>query len=131
MSEAAQNSGIAHYERVNKTARRWYVAGPMTGLPEFNYPAFHAEAERLRVLGFWVENPAENASPICGTWEGYLRQAIRQMLLCDGVVLLPGWENSRGAVLERHVAMQLGLVVVNAGELQDCCGEKFASAMTT
>ncbi|MCY1527250.1 hypothetical protein D9M68_623110 [compost metagenome] len=40
--------------------KRIYLAGPMTGLPEFNYPAFHAEAARLRALGYQVENPAEN-----------------------------------------------------------------------
>jgi hypothetical protein len=31
--------------------KRIYIAGPMTGLPEFNYPAFNAEAQRLRGLG--------------------------------------------------------------------------------
>ena len=41
---------------------RIYLAGPMTGLPEFNYPAFHAEAARLRQLGYHVENPAENSA---------------------------------------------------------------------
>lgn len=40
--------------------KRIYLAGPMTGLPEFNYPAFHAEAARLRGLGYQVENPADH-----------------------------------------------------------------------
>ena len=34
--------------------QRVYVAGPMTGLPDFNYPAFNAEAQRLRGLGYQV-----------------------------------------------------------------------------
>ena len=36
-----------------------YCAGPMTGLPELNFPAFHAEAARLRAFGYEVINPAE------------------------------------------------------------------------
>lgn len=40
--------------------QRIYLAGPMTGLPEHNFPAFHAEAARLRGLGYHVENPAEH-----------------------------------------------------------------------
>lgn len=89
--------------------KRIYIAGPMTGLPEFNFPAFHAEAARLRGLGFEVENPAENPKPPSPTWEAYMRMAIAQVVTCDTVVLLPGWENSRGAKLEKHIAEQLGM----------------------
>jgi hypothetical protein len=40
-----------------------------------------------------------------------MREALRLMLTADAVALLPGWEDSRGALLERHVAMQLGMIV--------------------
>ncbi|MGB3485339.1 MAG: DUF4406 domain-containing protein [Mycobacterium sp.] len=36
-----------------------YVAGPMRGIPEFNFPAFHAAAAKLRADGHHVFNPAE------------------------------------------------------------------------
>ena len=42
---------------------RVYIAGPMTGLPDFNYPAFNAAAAKLRALGLEVLNPAENPPP--------------------------------------------------------------------
>ena len=96
-------------------AKRSYLAGPMTGLPEDNYPAFNAEATRLRALGFHVENPAEN--PRQESWEGYLRYSIRQMLTCDMVALLPGWNGSRGAVFERSVALQIGMALVLADQI--------------
>ncbi len=83
----------------------------MTGLPDDNYPAFNAAAKLLRDMGFRVENPAENTAPTPPTWANWLRVALRQMLTCDCVVLLPGWEGSDGANLERDTAMRLGMPV--------------------
>ena len=44
--------------RATKTDAVVYLSGPMTGLPEFNYPAFNALASTLRGSGFVVNNPA-------------------------------------------------------------------------
>ena len=77
--------------------KRIYIAGPMSGLPDFNYPAFNAKAAELRALGFHVENPAENPAPHCSSWLGYMRLAVAQLATCDAVYLLPGWRHSRGA----------------------------------
>jgi hypothetical protein len=86
---------------------RVYIAGPMTGLPDFNYPAFHAEATRLRAIGYRVSNPAENQAQV--NWQNYMREAIRMMLLCDAVALLPNWKASRGALIEHGIAISLGM----------------------
>lgn len=86
-----------------------YVAGPMTGLPDFNYPAFHAAAASLRALGYRVENPAENRLVDGSAWEAYMRSGITQLMRCDAIVLLPGWEKSRGATIEHTLAGQLGM----------------------
>lgn len=91
--------------------KRIYVAGPMTGLPDFNYPAFHAAAARLRAEGHHVENPAENPAPACGTWLAYMRLALAQVATCDAVFMLPGWRESRGARIEHGLALDLGLEV--------------------
>lgn len=89
---------------------RVYIAGPMTGLPGDNYPAFHAAAQQLRQQGHHVENPAESAPPPCGgTWLGWMRQAVAQLVSCDEICLLPGWEHSRGARVEHELARGLGL----------------------
>lgn len=90
---------------------RIYISGPCSGLPDSNYPAFNAEAARLRAIGFRVENPAENPAPINwhDEWQGYMRQAIRQMTLCDAIALLPGWQLSRGAMIEHRLAISLGI----------------------
>ena len=97
--------------------RRIYLAGPMTGIKDFNYPAFNAAAKLLRENGYHVENPAENSAPDCGTWLGYMRIAITQLATCDMVVMLPGWSESRGAVVERNLAKGLGLQVIDLSHL--------------
>ncbi len=96
---------------------RIYVAGPMTGLPDLNFPAFHAAAARLRGIGHEVVNPAEiNADP-SAAWATCMRQDIRELMTCDAVALLPGWEASRGASLEQHIATVLGMPCCPAAEI--------------
>lgn len=91
--------------------KRIYLAGPMSGLPDFNYPAFHAAAAQLRAQGHHVENPAENPMPVCGTWQGYMRLAVAQLATCDKVCLLPGWETSKGARVEFNLAIGMSLEI--------------------
>lgn len=99
--------------------KKIYLAGPMTGLPESNYPAFHREAGRLRGLGYTVLNPAENPAPACGTWSGYMRMAVGQLIQCEAVALLPGWKNSKGACIEYWLAWSLGMPIVMAELVED------------
>ena len=90
-----------------------YVAGPMTGLPDLNYPAFNLVAQQLRAAGHIVINPAENPTPACGSWLGFMRMSVAQVSTVDRVVMLPGWESSRGARLEHHIATELKLEVTH------------------
>lgn len=88
---------------------RVYLAGPMTGLPALNFPAFHAAAASLRASGYEVVNPAEiNADPNAG-WNACMRADIAQLVTCDQIALLPGWERSRGATIEARLAADLGM----------------------
>ena len=111
---------------------RVYLAGPMTGLPQFNYPAFMSVAAKLRGAGFEVVSPAEMDDPATqaaalasldgapGTgsangesWGDFLARDVK-LLADDGieaVIALPGWEKSKGARLETFVASLCGLPV--------------------
>jgi len=101
---------------------RLYVAGPMTGLPGLNFPAFIAATLQLRGLGFDVVNPVElnpgpgpadqHSAEYAAHWRQCMRVDIQALVQCDGVALLPGWERSRGAKLERLIADALGLRVL-------------------
>lgn len=98
--------------------RRVYLSGPMTGMPDLNFPAFNAEAARLRDIGFEVVNPAEINRDATMTWEACMRNDIKALCDCDAIALLPGWEQSKGAHLEVHIAHRLGLSVVESRILQ-------------
>lgn len=93
-----------------------YLAGPMSGLPDYNYPAFAEAAQRMRRAGFLVVNPAENGLPASAPWESHMRQDLHAMLDCQGVALLPGWEASKGAQLEVTIARALSMQVRTVGE---------------
>lgn len=92
---------------------RWYLSGPMSGLPLHNVPAFDRAARLLRAEGLTIVSPHEQdgegdpATP----WHHYLRRDLRLLVDCDGIILLPGWPASKGARLELHVALELGMAV--------------------
>lgn len=98
-------------------ANRLYLAGPMTGFEDFNFPAFNAMAADLRAHGYIVENPAEHGVVEDADWADYLAYDLTRLGLCGMVAVLPGWENSKGARLEVHIARELGMPVVNAHDL--------------
>lgn len=93
-------------------SKRIYLSGPMTGIKDNNIPAFNAAAAKLRRLGLEVVNPAE-IKPDTGTaWEDYMRADLKALLTCDTIALMGGWENSKGAHLELHLAHRVGMTVV-------------------
>ena len=109
-----------------------YIAGPMSSLPQNNFPAFDAAGAALRALGYEVvspselDNPAERALaladlPAISTWGDFLARDVK--LIADsgvaGIVLLPGWQKSRGARLEAFVGLLCGLqfAVYDDGEV--------------
>lgn len=86
-----------------------YISGPMTGLPQFNYPAFFDMAEHICAIGYEPLNQA--AQPEQPSWEAYMRHDIKLLMDADMVVMLPGWEQSKGAKIEKQIAEQLNIPV--------------------
>lgn len=88
-----------------------YIAGPMTGLPDYNYPKFHKMEKLLYDIGFVnILNPAEIAGGNTSYhYSYYIRESLKMIVRADAVVFLNGWENSKGANLELHAAKLMGL----------------------
>lgn len=106
-----------------------YVSGPIAGRLNANREEFDSAAALVRMAGAEPLLPHDiypdhlgvcPPSPITGsdghTWSCHLRYDVAEMLQCDGVVMLPGWEASHGARLEHTVAAACGLPVHYLGE---------------
>lgn len=96
-----------------------YIAGPMSGLPDFNFPAFDRAAEMLAERGLEPMNPAEigrrwiaengNRQPTKSEYNALLVEGRKMLRKCGRVYLLRGWERSNGARGEVSYALILGL----------------------
>jgi hypothetical protein len=100
-----------------------YIAGPMSGYEEWNFPAFFKAEEELKLLGVDVINPAHNdgtdiekalESARFGKrdWAWYMRRDLAYVMECDTICVLEGWQKSKGASLEVKVARALGMPVL-------------------
>lgn len=90
---------------------RIYVAGPMTGVPDMNYPLFNDVAAKLREQGHDVFNPAEELPDL-----SYREAMAKDMEFISNhataICMLPGWENSPGARAEHALACCLKLTIM-------------------
>lgn len=103
------------------SAQRFYLCGPMSGIPKFNIPKFDEVASQMRHRGYRVISPAELDDPeyrdAClrsdgqilpqgQTWGALLARDVQLIGdQIDAIVLLPGWHRSRGARLEVFVGL--------------------------
>lgn len=103
-----------------------YLSGPMSGIPDFNAVAFFRATDTLREKGYTVINPHELPEPEIGgksdleAWAEYLARDVMLFAKITSpvvLVLLPGWEHSRGSLLERAVAKQRGFRIMTYGDI--------------
>jgi len=100
-------------------SQRLYLAGPMRGYPDFNFPAFDAAAARLRAAGYDVFSPADHDRDLCAaTGRTVADLSVRECMaadtawICacaDGIAVLTGWDKSLGANAEVALARAIGI----------------------
>jgi len=92
--------------------QRIYIAGPMSGLPELNRPAFFAKAAAIEAQGHVALNPA--ILPDGLEQHEYMAICLQFVQMADRLLMLPGWQQSAGAMAEYHLAVKLGKPVLCA-----------------
>jgi hypothetical protein len=85
----------------------YYIAGPMTGIEKYNYPAFQVAASELREMGLKILSPHEIPWPsghegmaVTELWTYMMRESKKLTMQATGLILLRGWPASRGALVE-------------------------------
>ena len=112
-------------------ATYYYLAGPMTNVAQFNFPAFERAEIALRNLGIPIWSPREenlrlgfDPEKSYEDQESFdlrdsLRADFRQLSYCKGAIFLEGWEKSRHAKIEMAMAIAMSLEIYTYLE----CGE--------
>ena len=86
-----------------------YLSGPISGREKEEAITHFAFVENALEANHIVFNPMH--TPKKDTWEEYMREGISALLDSDCVLMLDGWEKSRGASFERIVAYELGIPI--------------------
>ena len=101
----------------------YYLAGPMSGIKQLNFPLFYKAAKHLRLAGYDIVSPAEMDDEQTvkdalasdgeytgrGTWGDFLSRDVKIIAdSVDGIIFLPNWHRSKGARLEAYVALVCG-----------------------
>lgn len=98
-----------------------YIAGPMTGYPLYNFPAFRNAARYLRQAGFTVVSPAELDEQMDGfnpvtdeakSGRHYMSRDLPALLMCDEVAVMGDWKKSKHTCLEVTVALTCDVPVI-------------------
>jgi hypothetical protein len=116
---------LAYFGRTKMKRKKIYVSGPMRNVDDYNFPIFYHVSAMLQMWGYDVVNPAAmDIADRRAEWNWDLRQVIldnsftmeaalardfREILDCDAIVLLPGWQNSEGANKELQFGIAIGL----------------------
>lgn len=90
-----------------KTKRRIYISGPITGTADYMERFDRAEKE-IEAAGHEAVNPAKVMAqlPSSVTWEECMQLSFAMLDICDGIYLMEGWKDSKGAVMELHHAVR-------------------------
>ena len=105
-----------------------YISGPISGFTDRNKKAFNnaqndikrifktiKTSEKIKIInpckmGFSLDKKHKAAGKLPPVWEVYMRMCIKELCQCDFILLLPGWGDSQGAVIEKYIAERLKII---------------------
>ena len=112
----------------NKQVLRAYLSGPISGYDmDERRKAFSEAEEFIRELGAEVVSPLNNGLPDDAEWSDHMLRDLGMLIDCDMMVLLPGWQHSRGCLTEVRFARKMGLLVLGFHEAEQSEYERYCN----
>lgn len=91
-----------------------YISGPISGYENKNKPAFEAAAKRVNGMGQYAITPFDlnvvDPQPYTD-WVSNMKRDIKYLVGFDGVVVIDGWKQSKGANIEVALASWLNIPI--------------------
>lgn len=119
----------------NKKYKKVYISGPMTGIENLNKFEFKKYEEKFKNLNFEVINPhnlfskdevklmddllKEKKITFEEHHSFFMKRDIKEMMNCDFLTVLNGWEKSKGANIEVYIARNLKMPIVDSVTLKE------------
>lgn len=95
-----------------KPGKRIFISGPMSGYPDYNRAAFARAARQLKRAGYTPINPGNLRLGPEAEWQDYMLESLKLLNTSEGVALLPKWQLSDGAQIEKLWATRIGLITL-------------------
>ena len=108
--------------RFTEDEHTYYLSGPMSGKPDFNFPLFRRAAKTLRERGFNILSPVEMDEFIADLppWPELIGRDVTALIKhCDGIIMLPDWAASPGSRIELFVAITQGMALFEYTDTQE------------
>ena len=107
IAEAVQGETV----QVKQGRKKIYIAGPVTGVDGYE-ETFAKAADDLRARGYEPVNPVAPGLVEGYSYRDYINRGFQMLMECDGMLLLPGYMDSKGAALELHYALAVGMEII-------------------
>lgn len=89
-----------------------YISGKISGTDLIKTRKhFAAVAKATKRLGYEPVNPLENGLSEHDTWEAHMLKDIIDLLQCNAIYMLQGWQESKGARIEHYIATEIGIPI--------------------
>ena len=108
---AAQGTSTKNSQKVENM--KIYLSGKISGTDlSHTRKRFSDVADKLQALGHEVTNPLCNGLSEAAPWEEHIAKDIINLIDCEGIYMLQGWEDSQGARIEYAIAKEIELKVM-------------------
>jgi len=89
-----------------------YISGKITGMEEEAFELFEKAEKQFRLIDVNVVNPMKLKHDHDKSWNSYMKECIKALCDCDTIYMLTNYKESKGAIIELNLAIELGIDVI-------------------